>query len=77
MVQTSEVTSKKERLTLSQLARYDDILTDALVDHVRFFKFACCKHRILLTLGYRFISGLPFVKIDQNITSLVEYPRMK
>lgn len=26
--------TKKERLTLSQLARYDDILTDTLVDHV-------------------------------------------
>lgn len=26
---------KKERLTLTQLAGYDDILTDALVDHVR------------------------------------------
>ena len=26
---------KKDRLTLTQLAGYDDILTDALVDHVR------------------------------------------
>jgi hypothetical protein len=25
---------KKERLTLAQLTSYDDILTDALVDHV-------------------------------------------
>jgi hypothetical protein len=25
---------KKQRLTLAQLASYDDILTDALVDHV-------------------------------------------
>lgn len=25
---------KRERLTLDQLARYDDILTDVLVDHV-------------------------------------------
>lgn len=30
----SERNTKKERLTLSQLARYDDILTDTLVDHV-------------------------------------------
>ena len=30
-----EANAKKERLTLSQLASYDDILTDALVDHVR------------------------------------------
>ena len=29
-----EATPKKDRLTLSQLAGYDDILTDALVDHV-------------------------------------------
>lgn len=26
--------AKKERLTLSQLVKYDDILTDTLVDHV-------------------------------------------
>lgn len=32
---------KRERLTLSQLASYDDILTDALVDHV---SFACSAH---------------------------------
>lgn len=25
---------KRERLTLAQLAAYDDIITDALVDHV-------------------------------------------
>ena len=29
-----EAIPKKDRLTLSQLAGYDDILTDALVDHV-------------------------------------------
>ena len=28
------VSPKKQRLTLAQLAAYDDILTDALVDHV-------------------------------------------
>ena len=28
---------KKQRLTLAQLAAYDDILTDALVDHVSLF----------------------------------------
>lgn len=26
--------AKRERLTLQQLAKYDDILTDVLVDHV-------------------------------------------
>lgn len=30
-----EAIAKKERLTLTQLASYDDILTDTLVDHVR------------------------------------------
>lgn len=30
-----DIMAKKERLTLTQLASYDDILTDALVDHVR------------------------------------------
>jgi len=34
---TPELPSKKERLTVTQLAGYDDILTDALVDHVCFF----------------------------------------
>jgi hypothetical protein len=28
-------TLKRERVTLEQLAKYDDILTDVLVDHVR------------------------------------------
>ncbi|KAL9107433.1 MAG: hypothetical protein Q9187_008426, partial [Circinaria calcarea] len=32
-----DLVAKKERLTLSQLASYDDILTDALVDHVYFW----------------------------------------
>lgn len=32
---TPDTPPKKERLTLTQLAGYDDILTDALVDHVR------------------------------------------
>ncbi|KAG4425619.1 hypothetical protein IFR04_001316 [Cadophora malorum] len=31
------VSPKKQRLTLAQLAAYDDILTDALVDHVYFW----------------------------------------
>ncbi|SLM37619.1 set domain protein [Lasallia pustulata] len=32
-----EAIAKKERLTLTQLASYDDILTDTLVDHVYFW----------------------------------------
>lgn len=30
----SRTSPKKQRLTLAQLASYDDVLTDALVDHV-------------------------------------------
>ena len=33
---------KKNQLTLAQLAAYDDILTDALVDHVSTFSSQCC-----------------------------------
>lgn len=39
---------KKERLTLTQLAGYDDILTDALVDHVRLYSFI---YMVVLTNG--------------------------
>lgn len=37
-------TAKKHRLTFNQLAAYDDILTDALVDHVSLIRdiIACC-----------------------------------
>lgn len=51
-----EATPKKDRLTLSQLAGYDDILTDALVDHVRI----CSLARIIriADLSFRFTSGL-------------------
>lgn len=31
---TSAIVPTRQRLTLAQLAAYDDILTDALVDHV-------------------------------------------
>ena len=50
-----EATPKKDRLTLSQLAGYDDILTDALVDH------ACTMQPTskapLADLYFRFTSG--------------------
>ena len=32
-----ETVSKKARLTIAQLAAYDDVLTDVLVDHVSNF----------------------------------------
>ena len=35
MPRPSGQTAKKDKLTLAQLAAYDDILTDALIDHVR------------------------------------------
>ena len=49
---------KKERLTLSELASYDDILTDALVDHV------CCLYCIC-SLDVRLIPLLG-VLLDHN-----------
>ena len=33
-VSKAATAAKRQRLTLAQLAAYDDILTDALVDHV-------------------------------------------
>jgi histone-lysine N-methyltransferase SUV420H len=32
---SSPATERRERLTLAKLASYDDVATDALVDHVR------------------------------------------
>lgn len=32
---SSPATERRERLTLDKLASYDDVATDALVDHVR------------------------------------------
>ena len=42
---------KKERLTLTQLAGYDDILTDALVDHVRPNSLPSHIHSLVLING--------------------------
>lgn len=36
MSRSKSVGAKKQPLTLAQLSLYDDILTDALVDHVSF-----------------------------------------
>ena len=51
-----EATVKKARLTTAQLAAYDDVLTDVLVDHVRVFGllFIWCK----LTLHARYSHGM-------------------
>jgi histone-lysine N-methyltransferase SUV420H len=34
---SSPAAERRERLTLAKLASYDDVATDALVDHVWFF----------------------------------------
>ena len=52
------VPSKKERLTLSQLASYDDILTDALVDHVCERTLGFGYREVPELTPLRFISGL-------------------
>ena len=55
--------AKRERLTLSQLASYDDILTDALVDHVRISLFAlytavfAASERLLIQFGAGLLLG--------------------
>lgn len=57
--------ARKDRLTLTQLAGYDDILTDALVDHV------CVQtspRNLLLIRSDRSTSGQPFAKIDPSTT---------
>ena len=64
---TPEILPKKERLTVTQLAGYDDILTDALVDHVReslpfVSGLGCVSTNDLL----RCTSGLRYGRIDQN-----------
>lgn len=38
---TKPVAPARQRLTLAQLAAYDDILTDALVDHVSDIEARC------------------------------------
>lgn len=50
---TPDTPPKKERLTLTQLAGYDDILTDALVDHVRVARLTQDFHHrsLMLHLG--------------------------
>lgn len=44
-----ESLARKSRLSLAQLASYDDILTDALVDHVR--APLLLQKRVLISIG--------------------------
>lgn len=48
-----ETVSKKARLTIAQLAAYDDVLTDVLVDHVSHFP----AHLAMLTFPIRSSPG--------------------
>jgi len=67
--------SREERLTLSQLASYDDVLTDALIDCVR--GHSGLGHQSMLLkqttwlIVLRSIFGLLFERIDRS-TSLRE-----
>ena len=67
---------REERLTLSQLASYDDVLTDVLVDRVRghsglgYLASTLLKQTMWLIV-LRSIFGLPFERIDRS-TSLRE-----
>ena len=51
---------KKDRLTLTQLAGYDDILTDALVDHVRLTLFTLSDKVVTM------LTNCPGVFLDHN-----------
>lgn len=51
MSPTKKPVAKKQPLTLAQLAAYDDILTDALVDHVSTFSDAADDRKKNLTEG--------------------------
>jgi hypothetical protein len=61
---------RREKLTLAQLASYDDILTDALVDRVRFPSILshCCEEKTNSDVEIlRHISGPKFGRIGLNI----------
>ena len=54
--------AKRSRLTLSELASYDDICTDALVDNV-----SNCSYARQIADYSRFFSGQRFAKIAPSI----------
>jgi hypothetical protein len=58
-----EALQKKGGLTLSQLANYDDLITDALVDRVSLlagFMKSTSRHKELISIPPRSTSGPPF-----------------
>lgn len=73
--------AKKQPLTFAQLAAYDDILTDALVDHVRLIAFhpiACLWDPSRpLTIIRRRSTGRRFQRTDHRIMPPAESSKMK
>jgi hypothetical protein len=63
--------SKKAALTLAQLASYDDLVTDALVDHVRSHPYGEIDEHTLTGSEYRCISGQRFGRTAQDTPPLV------
>ena len=59
-----QTTPKKARLTIAQLAAYDDVLTDVLVDHV---SPLCFDSRSWLTLMIRSSPGITSARTLNNI----------
>ena len=69
--ETPETPPKRERLTVTQLAGYDDILTDALVDHVRMLLLSSTLHGFKQPSAngpHRCTSGLQYGRTDRSIT---------
>jgi hypothetical protein len=67
------ISPKKERLTLAQLMSYDDILTDALVDHVNSRPVLGLKSNDLI----RSTTGRLFGKTGMHTIHLEESKRTK
>ena len=58
--------ARRERLTLSQLASYDDILTDALVDHV-------CETGSILPRPAQSTFPKTIIKLNTSLGLLLDY----
>ena len=63
-----DINSKKGRLTIAQLAAYDDVLTDVLVDHVSALHVV---HTFPLTSLTRFSLGTMSARIWTNGKSVI------
>ena len=74
MASPGDAHAKKDVLTLAQLASYDDLLTDALIDHVRRRFRASISASFVLVLAdvsLRLITPQPFAKIVLAISQAV------